>query len=316
MSSLSSGMNERGIRKIIECSNTRVHVSRSMFPHTKRWWYECFLYLFLCIDFIQDLVENHGYKAPQLCVEAFNKAIQSEEIFPGADKNMKILDAGAGTGMIGEMLVKQGYTNIDALDISQNMLNEAKKKNVYKRLICAPLSDVRIEQIQTAEYDVTLCGGTIVYGQAKPVALDECIRHVRPGQCSTVCFVIINTLKSVLAWRFLAVTQSHNISVTFFFTFKVVCSSSLSEQTLSTQSMVTVPSLMSWRRRENGDLWTGNCESCTPTHMKNASGIVTWSLTKWSKTDFQCIKNRACCYYSCQAQKMIDLKEKCAPETI
>ncbi|RMX39212.1 hypothetical protein pdam_00024052 [Pocillopora damicornis] len=128
-----------------------------------------------------DLVENHGYKAPQLCVEAFNKAIQSEEIFPGADKNMKILDAGAGTGMIGEMLVKQGYTNIDALDISQNMLNEAKKKNVYKRLICAPLSDVRIEQIQTAEYDVTLCGGTIVYGQAKPVALDECIRHVRPG---------------------------------------------------------------------------------------------------------------------------------------
>ena len=132
-------------------------------------------------------------------MEAFNKAIQSEEIFPGADKNMKILDAGAGTGMIGEMLVKQGYTNIDALDISQNMLNEAKKKNVYNRLICAPLSDVRIEQIQTAEYDVTLCGGTIVYGQAKPVALDECIRHVRPGQCSAVRFVTMPTLKSALA---------------------------------------------------------------------------------------------------------------------
>ena len=186
-----------------------------MFPHIKRWWYKCF-FSFLCIDFIQDLVENHGYKAPQLCVEAFNKAIQSEEIFPGADKNMKILDAGAGTGMIGEMLVKQGYTNIDALDISQNMLNEAKKKNVYKRLICAPLSDVRIEQIQTAEYDVTLCGGTIVYGQAKPVALDECIRHVRPGQCSAVRFVTMPTLKSALAWSFLAVTQSHNISITFF----------------------------------------------------------------------------------------------------
>ncbi|PFX12089.1 hypothetical protein AWC38_SpisGene24005 [Stylophora pistillata] len=58
---------------------------------------------------------------------------------------------------------------------------EAKKKNVYKRLICAPLSDVRIVQIKTAEYDVTFCAGTIVYGQAKPVALDECIRHVRPG---------------------------------------------------------------------------------------------------------------------------------------
>ena len=92
--------------------------------------------------------------------------------------------------MIGEMLVKQGYTNIDALDISQKMLNEAEKKNVYKRVICAPLSDVRIEQIQTAEYDVALCGGTIVYGQAKPVALDECIRHVRPGQYSATLLTI------------------------------------------------------------------------------------------------------------------------------
>ena len=132
-------------------------------------------------------------------MEAFNRAMQSEEIFPGVDKNLKILDAGAGTGIIGEMLVKQGYTNVDALDFSPKMLDIAEKKNIYKRLICAPLSDVRIDQIQTAEYDVTLCAGTIVYGQAKPVALDECIRHVRPGQCSTVCFVIISTLKSVLA---------------------------------------------------------------------------------------------------------------------
>ena len=140
------------------------------------------------ISVIQDL-ENHGYKAPELCMEAFHKAMRSEEIFPGANKDIKILDAGAGTGLIGEMLVKQGYTNIDALDLSQNMLNEAKKRNVYKRLICAPLSDVRVEQIKTAQYDVTLCAGTIVYGQAKPVALDECIRHVRPGQCSAVRYL-------------------------------------------------------------------------------------------------------------------------------
>lgn len=125
--------------------------------------------------------DEHGYKGHVLCMEAFNKAMQCEGVFPGANKNIKILDAGAGTGIIGEMLVKQGYTNVDALDISQKMLDIAIKKNVYKRFICAPLSDVRIEQIQTAEYDVTLCAGTIVYGQAKPVALDECIRHVRPG---------------------------------------------------------------------------------------------------------------------------------------
>ena len=122
-----------------------------------------------------------------MCVEAFDKAMQSKDVFPEANKNIKILDAGAGTGIIGEMLIKQGYMNIDALDISQKMLDIAEKKNVYKRLICAPLSDIRIEQIQTAEYDVVLCAGTIVYGQAKPVALNECVRHVRPGQYSLFC---------------------------------------------------------------------------------------------------------------------------------
>ena len=101
--------------------------------------------------------------------------------FLEAKKDIKILDAGAGTGIIGEMLVQQGYRNIDALDISEEMLNLAKQRNVYKQYICAALSDVPIDDIQTGEYDVTLCAGTIVYGQAKPVALDECVRHVRPG---------------------------------------------------------------------------------------------------------------------------------------
>ncbi|CAH3152910.1 unnamed protein product [Porites lobata] len=122
-----------------------------------------------------------GYKGHVLCVEAFNKAMRSKDIFPEANKDIKILDAGAGTGIIGEMLVQQGYRNIDALDISEEMLNLAKQRNVYKRYICAALSDVPIDDIQTGEYDVTLCAGTIVYGQAKPIALDECVRHVRPG---------------------------------------------------------------------------------------------------------------------------------------
>ena len=56
----------------------------------------------------------------------------SKDIFPEANKDIKILDAGAGTGIIGEMLVQQGYRNIDALDISEEMLNLAKQRNVYR----------------------------------------------------------------------------------------------------------------------------------------------------------------------------------------
>ena len=131
--------------------------------------------------FCQDTNYN-GYKGHVLCIEAFHEALKSKDVFPAASKELRILDAGAGTGIIGEMLVDLGYRNIDGLDISQNMLDLAAPKNVYKRLICAPLSKDRIEDIKTGEYDITLCAGTIVYGQAKPEALYECVRHLRPGQ--------------------------------------------------------------------------------------------------------------------------------------
>ena len=65
--------------------------------------------------------------------------MQSKDIFPEANKDIKILDAGAGTGIIGEMLVQRGYRNIDALDISEEMLNLAKQRNVY-RYICLAYS--------------------------------------------------------------------------------------------------------------------------------------------------------------------------------
>ena len=102
-------------------------------------------------------------------------------MFPEVHKEIKILDAGAGTGIMGEMLVERGFTNVDGLDVSQEMLNFAKSKNVYKRIICAPLSEIVREEIQTAEYDVVLCAGTIVYGQVKSAAIDECVRFVKPG---------------------------------------------------------------------------------------------------------------------------------------
>jgi len=114
-------------------------------------------------------------------VEAFDRAMQMKEVYPKPTKDMKILDAGAGTGAIGEMLKARGYTNVNALDISQEMLNLAAPKNLYKKLICAPLTDSYMKEIETAEYDVVLCAGTIVYGQVKPGALEQCARFVKPG---------------------------------------------------------------------------------------------------------------------------------------
>ena len=114
-------------------------------------------------------------------MEAFDRAMRSQDAYPNPRKDIKILDAGAGTGAIGEMLKARGYTNVDALDISQEMLNLAAPKNLYKKLICAPLKDTHMDEVETAEYDVVLCAGTIVYGQVKPGALEQCARFVKPG---------------------------------------------------------------------------------------------------------------------------------------
>ena len=106
------------------------------------------------------------------------------KLFPATPKDeLKIIDAGAGTGMACIELQKRGYTNVYALDISQAMLNEAKKKNVpYKRFICAPLTEKRIPEIETGEFDALISAGVLLKAHVRPSAFVEMIRMVKTGE--------------------------------------------------------------------------------------------------------------------------------------
>ncbi|XP_020620888.1 Williams-Beuren syndrome chromosomal region 27 protein-like [Orbicella faveolata] len=113
--------------------------------------------------------------------ECLDAAIK--QVFPDKTQSrIKIIDAGAGTGLAGVELFKLGYTNIDALDISQEMLNEAKKKNIYKKFICASLTEQRIPEIETGEYHAMISTGTLGTAHARPEAIEEMIRMVKPGK--------------------------------------------------------------------------------------------------------------------------------------
>ena len=103
---------------------------------------------------------------------------------------IRIIDAGAGTGLAGAELSKLGYTNIDALDISQEMLNEARKKNIYTKFICAPLAEQRNPEIETGEYHALICCGTLVIGHVRPEALEEMIRMVKKGKARKMCVCV------------------------------------------------------------------------------------------------------------------------------
>lgn len=76
-------------------------------------------------------------------------------------------------------LQRLGYTALCALDISDGMLNEAKKKNVYKKFICAALTDQEIPEIQTGEFDALICGGAMFKEHIHSSALIEMVRIVK-----------------------------------------------------------------------------------------------------------------------------------------
>ena len=103
--------------------------------------------------------------------------------FPNKDKDkVKIIDVAAGTGLTGVELNKLGYTTIDALDLSQAMLNEAMKKNVYKSFICAALTGQLTAEIKTGEYDALICANAIGNKHIPQAALTEMCRIVSKGK--------------------------------------------------------------------------------------------------------------------------------------
>ena len=107
-----------------------------------------------------------------------------KESFPNTPKDqLKILDAGAGTGPIGIELDKLGYTCVHALDISEEMLNVARKKGVpYKRFICTALTEKRVSEVETGEFDIVIAAGALIMANVRPEALVEIVRMVKKGE--------------------------------------------------------------------------------------------------------------------------------------
>ena len=70
-------------------------------------------------EYDKDLTEEFEWIGPQVSVELF-----ARHVAPGA----RILDVGAGTGLVGERLVSAGYRDLQAMDLSPGMLDVARQK--------------------------------------------------------------------------------------------------------------------------------------------------------------------------------------------
>ena len=117
------------------------------------------------------------YSGPKETVEVFKKYTMSKDI--------KIYDAGCGTGLVGAELKKFGYNYYDGADLSQKLL-ELVPKNLYQNLSKVDLNK-KIDVLDNI-YDAVMCVGTFTFGHVKPNALDEFLRITKNK--GLICFTI------------------------------------------------------------------------------------------------------------------------------
>ena len=117
-----------------------------------------------------ELLDGMGYRSPAAVTAVARRLLPSDA---------RILDAGAGTGLLGVALAGAGFTRIDGLDLSPGMLAEAARKNVYGELREGRLGG-RLDYA-TGEYDGVVSAGVLTIGHAPASSLDELVRVTRRG---------------------------------------------------------------------------------------------------------------------------------------
>ena len=121
-------------------------------------------------EYDKDMVEVFGSVGPKKTVDIFLKYVSTDA---------KILDVGAGTGLVGEILNAQGYKDISALDISWQMLEEARKKEVYSDLYQGILGQPL--DLPSDTYQAIMAKGVFAPNHAPSSAFDELIRITKNG---------------------------------------------------------------------------------------------------------------------------------------
>lgn len=119
-------------------------------------------------------VQSEGYIAPQLASDYLVRYLAHTTL-----AGTTILDAGCGTGLVGQHLADHGAQHIDGIDLSPAMLAVAKQTGAYRNLTVADLG--RRLDVESASYDALTCVGTLTQGHVGPEALDEFLRVVKPG---------------------------------------------------------------------------------------------------------------------------------------
>ncbi|MDE0037125.1 MAG: class I SAM-dependent methyltransferase [Gammaproteobacteria bacterium] len=121
-------------------------------------------------EYDRDLREEFDWIAPRATVGLFGKYVAQDA---------KILDAGVGTGLVGECLIGAGYHDLHGIDLSMRMLDMARRKAMYRELRQMTLGEALDFADDT--FDAVVSVGVFTTGHAPAHAFHELIRITRNG---------------------------------------------------------------------------------------------------------------------------------------
>jgi predicted TPR repeat methyltransferase len=112
-----------------------------------------------------------GYRLPAIAAGLAGRYLPLE--------TTPILDAGCGTGFIGEALAVLGYQGLEGLDLSEGMLEVARSKNIYDAVHQGRLGAAL--DLPDGRFEAVLAIGVLTQGHAAAESFDELLRVIRPG---------------------------------------------------------------------------------------------------------------------------------------
>lgn len=116
-------------------------------------------------------VGENGYATPGRVAQALSNIL--------TDKETPVLDFGCGTGLSGLALRRAGFSSIDGMDPSEEMLSGAAEKGAYRTLTQIELDDPA--PIPTAGYKAITAIGVLGAGAAPPEVLDMIMNALPRG---------------------------------------------------------------------------------------------------------------------------------------
>ena len=116
-------------------------------------------------------VSSWGYITPAVAAWFLGRYVAPED--------GTVLDAGAGTGLMGLVLAPLGYRDLIGIDVSGDMLEYAREKGVYRELWQMELGG-RLD-LPSDAFAAVVAAGVFAAGHAPPESFEDLIRVTKRG---------------------------------------------------------------------------------------------------------------------------------------